>query len=79
MSLTPRELYELQVAIEEHLSRIEKIFKPHIRLTLIARDPTNDDADVLLTKDDLGHVIKVIERQVTRPPTFGPPARGEEG
>lgn len=63
MSLTPAQLLDLQADIEVHLARIEKIFKPHMRLTLIARDPSNDESDVLLTRDDLNEVSKVIERR----------------
>jgi hypothetical protein len=53
----------LQIAIEPHLIKIERLFKPGIKLTLIARMPGNDEADVLLTIDDLSEAAKVIERR----------------
>ena len=52
--------------IERHLNEIATLFKPGAKLTFIARTPGNDDADMLLTIDDLEEVKKVIERTEAR-------------
>ena len=72
MSLSPLQLRELQLSIEPHLLRIEKLFKREIRLTLICRLPGNDDADVLLSMDDLNEARKVIDRRINQEPTVKP-------
>ena len=56
-------LKRLHVEIERHLNEIAVLFKPEMRLTFIARLPGNDEADVILTVDDLNEVAKVIERR----------------
>ena len=47
---------------EQHLSEMEKLFKPHCKLTLLMRNPESKDGDLLLTRDDLDEVIAAIER-----------------
>lgn len=65
-------LLTLGLHIERHLAEIEKLFKPHVKLTLIARTPGNDEADVLMTKDDLSEVAKLIQRREAGEVTFEP-------
>lgn len=48
---------------EQHLNRIAKNFKPGVKLTLIARTPGNDEADFVLSIDDIDEAIKVLERR----------------
>lgn len=57
---------ELQREIEVHLERLEELFKPEVRLSFIARLPENNEADILLTRDDPKEVIKLIERRISR-------------
>ena len=47
----------------EHLDAIAELFKPGVKLTLIARTPDNDDADFVLTCDDLPEAIKALKRR----------------
>lgn len=53
---------ELQIECEAHLAIIEKLFKPHCKLTLLMRNPEVADGDMLLTRDDLDAVIASIEK-----------------
>jgi len=45
-----------------HLDDIAKLFIQSAKLTLIVRIPDNDDADFLLTNDDLKETTKALER-----------------
>jgi hypothetical protein len=49
--------------ITQHLNEMGGYFKPEMKLTFIARLPGNDNADFMLTIDDLDEVIKVLERR----------------
>ena len=53
--------------VSDTLTKLEPWFGPNYTLTFIARC-TKDvpDTDIVLTKDDLHEVIKVIEEIVTR-------------
>ena len=60
----------LQIAREQasgHLEQIARLFKPGAKLTLLVRTPGNDEADFLLTNDDLDAVTPAIERAKNRP------------
>jgi hypothetical protein len=59
------DLNKLQIAIEIHLEKIEKILGPHYRLTLIANHDGNaglQDADIVLTMSDRDRIIKAIDK-----------------
>ncbi len=57
-------LPDLHFALESHLHRIERLFKPGAKLTLIVRNPdTPGDAGVLLTNDDLEEVVAEIRKR----------------
>ena len=58
------DLNEVTRQVGMHLERIAELFKPEIKLTLIARLPGNDEADFLLTSDDLGEALKLIKRRL---------------
>lgn len=45
---------------------IAPLFKPQMQLTIIARDPSNPEADVLVTNDDLDGLAALIERSKPR-------------
>ena len=52
-----------------HLDRIERdVFKrgSGMRLTFIARDPRNPEADMLVSEDDLDEIAALIERSKNR-------------
>lgn len=66
---------ELQLQIEPHLKRIERILRGRYLLTLIARyngaEPL-DDADIVLTLDSPEKAIAALERMAKREPTVKP-------
>ena len=45
---------------------IEPIFKPGTKFAVIARTPGNDDADVIVTDDDLDALKALLDRSKTR-------------
>jgi hypothetical protein len=53
---------QLGAAIERRLMLIEELLPLDYRLTLLARHTTIDDADILLTVDDIDLVIAALER-----------------
>jgi hypothetical protein len=59
-------LASLQAELERHLARIERLFTADVRLTLLARKPGHDEADVLLTRDGLGDVAAAVDRAKRR-------------
>ncbi len=57
----------LNQRLGEILARhVAPIFKPGTRLALIARTPGNDEADVLVTDDDLASLAALIGRSKSR-------------
>lgn len=60
MSKVP--LFELWLECQRHLQQLEKLFKPHCRLTLVMRNPQSVDGDLVLTRDDLQCVEDTIRR-----------------
>ena len=52
--------------VERHLNEIAPLFTSGMRLTFIARNPANNEQDVLITVDDLGELGKLIERSRDR-------------
>lgn len=48
------------------VKHIEPIFKPGTKFAVIARTPGNDDADVIVTDDDLESLKALIERSKSR-------------
>lgn len=58
------DLASLRRELAHHLNQIHgAYFVPEVRLTLIARLPGNDDADVVVTADDTAEVLKAIQRR----------------
>jgi hypothetical protein len=50
-----------------YMYRIEReVFKPGMKMTFIARDPTNPEADFLLSEDDLSEVAELLIRSSKR-------------
>lgn len=57
----------LQAALVKVLvQRIEPLFKPGTKFAVIARTPGNDEADVIVTDDDLDAIKALIDRSKTR-------------
>lgn len=53
--------------VSRHLDAIEReCFKPGMKLTFIARDPTNPEADFLMSEDDLSEVAELLIRSSKR-------------
>lgn len=55
---------------EAALKRLEGLFQPECRLTLIVRSDFDADADIAVTKDDLKLVEQAIVRLKERDITF---------
>jgi len=57
----------LQLTIADHLVEIAALFKPGVKLTLIARTPTHPDGsrDVVVTDDNVSSVIRALELRET--------------
>ncbi len=45
------------------LNELRSLFRPECELTFIMRLPGNDDADMLVTNDDLDELTKLIKRR----------------
>lgn len=55
--------------VSQHLDAIEReVFKKDagMKLTFIARDPTNPEADFLVSEDDLSEVAELLIRSSSR-------------
>jgi hypothetical protein len=50
---------QLSTILERH---VEPIFKPGTKLTVIARTPGNNEADVLVTNDDINESAALVAR-----------------
>ena len=48
------------------VKHIEPIFKPGTKFAVIARTPGNDEADVIVTDDDLDALKSLIDRSKSR-------------
>jgi hypothetical protein len=60
-------------AINKLLNKIGKFLLPEARITLVVRQPNDDEADLVLTLDDLDEIKKAIDRtkqRVKTPPRF---------
>ena len=55
-------LREVQIECDLALQQLEKLFKPHCRLTLLMRNPELADGDLLLTRDDLDLVSAALQK-----------------
>ena len=53
-------MHVLAAQIEQHLMRIEDILGSDYKLTLIARNTTNEDAHVVLSIDDTDLAVKAL-------------------
>lgn len=63
--------YPVEAMLTEKLgavlaTRVAPIFKPGTRLAIIARQPGNDEADVLVTDDDIDSLIALLQRSKAR-------------
>lgn len=55
-------LNETQTEIEKRLLEIEKGLPPQYVLSLLCRNIENDNAHILLTKDNPDQIIKTVEK-----------------
>lgn len=60
------DLYSTQVECDSYLNKIGKLFTPDCKITLIVRKPDNDNADFVMTIDELDKVSELIERTKQR-------------
>jgi hypothetical protein len=64
--MTPK-IQNAMAIVSAHLDEINrKVFKPGMKLTFIARDPDNPEADFLMTEDDLTEVAELLVRSSKR-------------
>ena len=62
-------LFELKLSIAEALDvHIRPLFKPGVKLSLCARTPGNDEADVLVSDDSMESIEAFVERAKGREP-----------
>lgn len=58
----PTPLRAVHIACSAVLEKLESLFKPECRLTLLMRTPDDPAAEIVFTKDDLEEVIKALQR-----------------
>lgn len=59
-------LQDVYDQIEPHLLAIESHFKSEIKITLIARLPDNDEADFIMSTDNLAKAIEALKRRIKK-------------
>lgn len=57
--------------IVDHLLQIEQMFLPGAKVTLLVRHPTVEDADMLLSTDDLVEAEAAIRKLREKDPLHG--------
>jgi hypothetical protein len=57
---------EIRDLVALALVNISKHFVPDVKLTFVARLPSNDEADVVVTEDDLREAAKALVRCAER-------------
>jgi hypothetical protein len=60
------DLARLRDNIAQDLLDMERMFKPGIKLTLLARRPGHPDQDVIVTADELADVAAMVRRSADR-------------
>jgi len=65
--LIDRKIVQASAACERHLIEMEKLFAPHVRLTLLVRNTQAEDSDIFLSVDNIDDVIAAITRLKTSP------------
>ena len=61
------ELEKLRFVLAERLEEISEFFKPGAKVSLLVRNPSIPNADLLLTSDDQGEIIKAVQRLAPAP------------
>ena len=61
-------LQEVTYEVGFHLDKILKCFKPGAKITVIVRRPDNDEADFILSDDDISEAINALERRKNQSP-----------
>lgn len=61
----------LREACEKSLKKLLHHFKPGVRLTLIARTPGNDEAEFVISQDDLQDLSDALARGAARQQQIG--------
>lgn len=56
----------LHAEVARHLDEISQLMNPGMRLSFIARDPSNPEADVFISEDSVAGVAAVLERSKAR-------------
>lgn len=65
---TPPALPFVEAEVRRHLVELEAWFRPGTLLTFLARTPGHDEADLVVTADDLHEVARAATRRAPRPP-----------
>ena len=60
------QLLQFQQILQDKVSEITELLKNEAKVTLCIRIPGNDEADIVLTNDDLYEVESEIKRTIQR-------------
>lgn len=64
-----RTLEQVHSEMQWHADQIERMFRSGAKVTIIVRNPSIEDADTLVTKDDIDAVVDAIRSlQAQEPP-----------
>jgi hypothetical protein len=63
----------LHLQISNSLTEISQAFKPHMKLTFIARDPENSECELVVSNDNMLGVIETAQRTILRESAKGIP------
>ncbi len=56
------------------LAELEPLFKPGVKLTLLARHPGKPEADIIITADDMDEIVAMATRRRDAEKAAGQPA-----
>lgn len=67
MTLEEKQAVErVRQCVEDVMLDLQNLFVDEVKLTFITRLPGNDDADMVITRDNLNEVRKVIDRMLQK-------------
>lgn len=56
-----------------YMDRILELFKPGKKITILVRDPTDNEADFMMTNDQIPDLVAMLERSKKREETPADP------
>lgn len=64
--------------IAGHLDKIEKCFKPGVKMTILVRRPGEPEQDFVMSNDTAEGIVGILDRSLSRTPHVTPALRDEE-